>query len=167
DEEMDRGFEFAKALGVKCITASSTLTCAKKLVPFVEKHKILVGMHGHSNLKDPNEFAKPESFESAMAMSKYYRVNLDIGHFFAAAYDPAAYLENHHDKILTLHIKDRKKNQGDNMPFGEGDTPIKQVLQLMKAKKYKIPANIEYEYKGQDSVAEVKKCFEYCKQALG
>jgi sugar phosphate isomerase/epimerase len=52
------------------------------------------------------------------------------------------------------------------MPFGEGDTPIKAVLQLLKQKKYKIPANIEYEYKGQDAVAEVKKCFEYCKQAL-
>jgi hypothetical protein len=40
------------------------------------------------------------------------------------------------------------------------------VLQLLKQKKYDIPANIEYEYKGEDTVAEVRKCFEYCRAAL-
>ena len=166
DEELDRGFFFAKSLGVKCLTASSTLSAARRLVPFAEKHKIPVGMHGHSNLKDPNEFAKPESFQQAMAMSKYFRVNLDIGHFFAAGYDPVQYISEHHDKIVCLHIKDRKANQGDNVPFGEGQTPIKEVLQLLKSKRYRIPANIEYEYKGQDAVAEVKRCYDYCRKAL-
>ena len=66
---------------------------------------------------------------------------------------------------MTLHIKDRKKNQGANVVFGEGDTPIKPVLQLLKTKKWKIPANIEYEYKGADTVAEMKKCADYCKKA--
>ena len=64
-------------------------------------------------------------------------------------------------------MKDRKKNDGDNMPFGQGDTPIKQVLRLLKEKKYKMPANIEYEYKGtEDAAVEVKKCLQYCKEAL-
>jgi sugar phosphate isomerase/epimerase len=166
DEEIARGFEMAKALGVKHITASSTLTTARRVAPLAEKNKIVVGMHGHSNIKDPNEFAKPESFAEAMKLSKYIGVNLDIGHFFAAGYDPVAYLEQHHDRIVTLHIKDRKKNDGDNMTFGQGETPIKEVLQLLKHKRYKIPANIEYEYAGGDTVAEVRKSFEYCKNAL-
>jgi len=69
---------------------------------------------------------------------------------------------------LTLHIKDRKKNHGPNMPFGEGDTKIKEVLNVLKTKHYPIPANIEYEYgkPGMDTVAEVKKCFDYIKAAL-
>ena len=166
DEEIDRGFEMAKALGVKIITASSTLPAAKRVVPFAEKHQMIVAMHGHSNLEDPNEFAKPESFAQANAMSKYFGVNLDIGHFFAAGFDPVAYLEKNHDRIHVLHIKDRKKGNGENTPWGEGDTPIKEVLQLLKAKKYPIPANIEYEYQGEDTVAEVRKCLQYCKDAL-
>jgi len=166
DAELERGFEFAKALGAKCITASSTLSTAKRLAPIADRHKIPVGMHGHSNVKDPNEFAKPESFAQAMALSPYFRVNLDVGHFFAAGYDPVKYLEEHHDQIVTLHLKDRKKDQGANQPFGQGDTPLKEVLQLLKAKKYRIPANIEYEYKGEDSLAEVKKCYAYCREAL-
>ena len=166
DEEIDRGFLMAKALGAKFITASSTLKAAKRVAPFADKHKMMVAMHGHSNLKDPNEFAKPESFEAAMAMSKYFGVNLDIGHFFAAGYDPIPFIEKYHARISNLHIKDRKKDDGPNMVWGEGDTPIKPVLQFLKSKKYNIPANIEFEYRGEDSVAEVKKCFEYIKGAL-
>jgi sugar phosphate isomerase/epimerase len=154
---------------VEVITASSTLTAAKRVAPFANKHKIKVAMHGHNNLTDPNQFAKPESFAAAMAMSRYFYVNLDIGHFWSAGYDPVAYLEQHHNRISTLHIKDRiKDDQKANKPFGEGNTPIKEVLQLLKTKKWPIPANIEYEYgtQGMDSVAEVKKCFQYLKDAL-
>jgi sugar phosphate isomerase/epimerase len=166
DEEIDRGFQMAEALGVKLITASSTLSSAKRVAPFAEKHKITVAMHGHSNLKDPNQFAKPESFSSALGMSKYFAVNLDVGHFFAAGFDPVAYIEANHDRITNLHLKDRKKDDGANTPWGEGDTPIKQVLQLLKQKKYDIPANIEYEYQGADAVVEVGKCFQYIKDSL-
>jgi sugar phosphate isomerase/epimerase len=166
DDEIDRGFDMAKALGAKVITASTTVSMAKRVVPFAEKHKMIVAMHGHSNLTDPEQFAKPESFAAAMAMSKFYWVNLDIGHFVAANYDPIQYIKEHHDRISNIHLKDRKKNEGPNTPWGEGDTPIKEVLQLLKQNRYDIPAFIEYEYKGADSVAEVKKCFQYSKDAL-
>ncbi|HKW99953.1 MAG TPA: sugar phosphate isomerase/epimerase [Bryobacteraceae bacterium] len=167
DEEIARGFEMAKALGVGIITASSTLSVVDRVDREAQKAKIKVGFHGHSDTKHPNEFSSPESFEKAMAgRSPYIDINLDIGHFFAAGFDPVDFLNKHHERIVTLHIKDRKKNQGENMPFGEGDTPIKPVLHLLETKKYRIPANIEYEYKGGDTVVEVKKCFEYCKQAL-
>jgi sugar phosphate isomerase/epimerase len=166
DVEINRGFEMAKALGVDIITASSTLTAAKRVAPFANLYRMTVAMHGHDNVKDPNQFATPESFEKAMALSKHFCINLDIGHFFAAGYDPVEFLEKHHDRITNLHIKDRKKNHGDNTPWGEGDTPIKQVLQLLKSKKYDIPADIEYEYRGADPVVEVRKCFQFCKDAL-
>jgi L-ribulose-5-phosphate 3-epimerase UlaE len=53
------------------------------------------------------------------------------------------------------------------VPWGQGDTPIKQVLQLLKEKKYPMRAFIEYEYKGtDDAVTEVKRCLQYCKDAL-
>ena len=167
DEEIKRGFEIAKALGVKCITASSNVSTAKRIDPFAKQYKMRVGMHNHSNIK-PNEFATPDDFAKAMAgTSEYICINLDIGHFTAAGFDAVDYLKQHHDRIVTIHIKDRKKNQGDNVIFGEGDTPIKEVLTTLQKNGWKIPANIEYEYKGADTVAEVKRCYEYCKKALG
>lgn len=170
NEEIDRGFRMTKALGTDIITTSTTLTCAKRLVSPAEKYKVKVAMHGHDETEKPNEFATPESFASGLAMSPQFYVNLDIGHFTAGGYDPVSYIEEHHSKILALHIKDRKKNHGPAVPFGQGDTLIRQVLLLLKSKNYSIPANIEYEYNddqpGLDTVAEVRKCFGYCKQIL-
>jgi len=166
DEETERGFQMAQALGAKAITASSNVSTAKRVDPFALKYKLPVGMHNHSNIR-PNEFATPENFAEAMkGASPFIRINLDIGHFTAAGFDPVSYLQEHHTHVVTLHLKDRKKNQGENTEWGKGDTQIKEVLQLLKKRKWPIPANIEYEYKGEDSLAEVKKCLAYCKQAL-
>jgi sugar phosphate isomerase/epimerase len=167
DEEIDRGFEITKALGAGFITSSTTLAVAKRIVPFAAKHKMAVSMHNHSNTSDPNEFATPESFAAVVKMSPHFKINLDIGHFTAANYDAVAYLRQHHADITNLHIKDRKKNQGDNMPWGQGDTPITQVLQLLKQEKWPIRAYVEYEHRGTaGAVAEVKGCVEYAKRAL-
>ena len=165
DGEIERGFEMAKALGAKCITASSNVTTARRIDKFAKKAKMLVGVHNHSNIR-PNEFATPEDFDKARAGTSNIAINLDIGHFVAAGFDPVDYITQHHDDIVTLHLKDRKENQGENTVFGMGDTPIIEVLHLLRENKYKIPANIEYEYKGEDTLAEVRKCFQYCKTAL-
>ena len=167
DAEIDRGFEMTRALGTNVLTTSTQMTVAKRIAPLADTHKMLVGLHGHSNVTDPNEFATPESFAAAMKLSKYLKVNLDVGHFVSADYDPVAYIREHHADITNLHLKDRKKHQGDNTPWGQGDTPIKEVLQLLKKERWPIPVDIEYEYRGTGtSPEEVKKCMEYAKQAL-
>jgi sugar phosphate isomerase/epimerase len=167
DVEIDRGFEMTKALGAEYITASTTIPVARRVAPFADKHRMVVAMHGHSNTTDPNEFASPASFAAAMALSSYFKVNLDIGHFTAANFDPVAYLREHHSQITNLHIKDRRRNQGDNTPWGQGDTPIAAVLQLVKKERWPITADIEYEYRGSGSpVEEVTKCRQVIMQAL-
>jgi sugar phosphate isomerase/epimerase len=167
DAEIDRGFEIARALGAEIITASTTLSVAKRVVPFAEKHRMVVAMHNHSNLKDPDEFATPASFAAAVAMSPRFKVNLDIGHFTAANFDAVAYLREHHASVTNLHIKDRKRDQGDNTPWGEGDTPIRDVLRLLRQERWPIRAHVEYEYRGTgSSIEEVKKCAAYARQAL-
>ncbi|MGJ5813786.1 sugar phosphate isomerase/epimerase family protein [Paludibaculum fermentans] len=170
DDDIEFGFQMAKALGVKGITTSTTLTMAKRIAPFADKHKLLVGYHGHDATNDPNQTATLESYQTLMGYGKYNGVNLDIGHFTAAGYDAVAFIKEHHAKITNLHIKDRKKDHGPNVAvWGTGDTPMKQVLQLLKAEKYPIPANLELEYpipEGSDIIAEAKKCLAYVKSCL-
>ncbi len=166
DEEIERGFEMAKALGAPALTASSTISVTRRVAPFAARYKMMVGMHGHDNLADPNEFARPESFEAAMRESAWIGLNLDIGHFTAAGFDSLPFLEKYHSRTVTIHIKDRTKNQGPNVIWGQGDTPLKATLELLKQRRWNIPANIEYAYKGGDTVTEVKKCYAYCKSVL-
>jgi sugar phosphate isomerase/epimerase len=165
DAEIERGFDMAKALGARVITASASTAVVTRVAPVAARHKIPVAMHNHSRIA-PNEFATPENFTTAMKAGPFIAVNLDIGHFTAANFDAVRFLTEHHDRILSLHIKDRKRNDGPNVPFGEGDTPIGPVLRLLRDRKWSIPANIEYEYKGGDTVEEVRRCLEYCRRQL-
>jgi sugar phosphate isomerase/epimerase len=165
DTEIDRGFEMAKALGAPVITASSNVKTVPRIAPAAARHKMLVGMHNHSRV-DPNEFASAQSLADALRAGPFMAINLDIGHFTAANEDAVAFLRQHHDRIVTIHIKDRKRNEGPNLPFGTGDTPIVAVLRLLNENGWPIPANIEYEYKGGDSVDEVGRCLDYCRKAL-
>jgi sugar phosphate isomerase/epimerase len=169
DDEIERGFEIAKALGTDIITASTNLPTAKRLVPFLEKHRMYVAIHGHSDVKNSNQFSSPATFAAGLELSKYFKVNLDIGHFWAAGFDPVAYIQQEHANITNLHLKDRLKNEGANVPWGEGPdhTPVRQVLQLLKQKQWPIPAFVEYEYQGPGTPEqEVAKCVQYSKEYI-
>ena len=169
-EEMEYCFNVAKALGCKAITCEPPLSQTKQLGEFAAKHKIMIGYHGHSNMTSEEAFAKPSSWETAMANSQWNGCNIDIGHFTAGnGYTPLEFIKKHHARITNLHLKDRKINQGPNMAWGQGDTKIKEVLQLMKKEKYSFPACIELEYpvpEGSTVMAELAKCVQYCKDAL-
>ena len=165
DDEIEYAFMMAKALGVKAISTSTQVSMAKRTAPFADKHQIPLAFHGHDNLTDPDETATPESFATILAASKYHAINLDIGHFTAANFDPVAYLQQHHARITHLHLKDRKKDHGANVPWGQGDTPITAVLKLLEKNKWDIPGNVEFEYPG-DPIVEVGKCLQDCREAL-
>jgi sugar phosphate isomerase/epimerase len=170
DGELDYSFQVTKALGARFITCEPPRGATKRIGAFAEKHKLMVGYHGHANVTGAEAFGGPQSWEEVMAYSKYNGANVDIGHFIAGnGYSPAEYIQKHHARITNLHIKDRKKNQGPNAVWGEGDTPIREILQLMKREKYDFMATIEMEHRvpeGSDTMAELAKCIQYCREAL-
>lgn len=166
DEDIDFNFMVAKTLGCAGITTERSDAFAKKVAPFAEKHKIWVGFHNHTN-----NYPMLDKADPLLSHGPYLGFNFDIGHYVAGSkgLSPIPVLEKYHDRIVSLHLKDRTP-EGGNVPWGQGKTPIKEVLQLMKKEKWTFPADIELEYQippGSNSVAEVARCFQYCKEALG
>jgi sugar phosphate isomerase/epimerase len=167
DEEYDYTFNVARILGASQVTmempTSGDLT--KRIGNFAAKHKMMVGYHAHLQ-------ATPTTWDEALSQSPYNGINLDIGHYTAAGnHDAVAFIRKNHARITSMHLKDRKfaENGGQNMPWGQGDTPIKEALQLLKTEKYKFPATIELEYappEGSDSEKEIVKCLAFAKAAL-
>jgi sugar phosphate isomerase/epimerase len=170
DDEIDHFFQMAKSLGARSIASLNSVSMSKRIGPFADKHKMLVGYHNHSNVTDPEEFCSPQSWETAMSYAKYNGINLDVGHWVAGNnVSPVPFMKKYHGRITNLHLKDRKKNQGPNMPWGQGDTPLKEILQVVRQEKYRFPADIELEYpipSGSDAVTEVGKCLQICREAL-
>ena len=165
DEEIDFNFQVAKALGCVGITTERSEAMAKRLAPFADKHKIWVAFHNHTN-----NYPVMDKTDPILSYGQYIGFNFDVGHYFAGTkgLSPIPVIEKYHDRILSLHLKDRTA-EGGNLPWGQGKTPIKEILQLMRKEKWTFPGDIELEYKipqGSDSVAEVAKCLQYCKEAL-
>jgi sugar phosphate isomerase/epimerase len=165
DDELDYSFALAKAMGARAISTeiSQNQDELKRVGQFADKHQLMVGYHGHME-------TGPADWEKAFSYAKFNGANLDIGHFVAGNNtSPVPFLKQHHDRITHLHIKDRKLNRGENTPFGQGDTPIKEVLQLVRDNKWPIQATIEFEYPvpaGSDRMAEQAKCIQFCKDCL-
>jgi len=165
DEAIDFNFQIAKALGSEAITLERSEEMAKRLAPFAEKHNIRIGFHNHTN-----NYPILDRPDPILDISPKIGFNFDVGHYFAGTKgkSPIPVLEKYHDRITNLHMKDRTVD-GGNVPWGQGQTPLKEVLQLLKREKWPIPADIEVEYKipqGSTAVAEVARCAEYCREAL-
>jgi sugar phosphate isomerase/epimerase len=162
-EEIDYCFNVARTMGANGITLERTDDTMKMLGPYADKNKIMVGYHNHTEVNF-------NSWDAGLAAHKYNAMNLDVGHYVAGTNEsPIPLIKKYSDRILNLHLKDRKKNNGDNMPWGQGDTPLREILQLMKKEKYTFMADIELEYpipEGSNAVTEVGKCIDFCKEAL-
>lgn len=169
EEEINYSFNVARALGAKGVGAEISEIAAKRLGPIAEKQGMYAIFHQHSQPKEPGW-----TFEKYLDYSPNNRLNFDAGHYYGCTgLHPNAIIERLHDRISTIHIKDKtgpKSNPAEtNMPFGKGETPLSDVLLLVKKNKWPIYVDIELEYRipeGSDAVSEVKKCVEYCKEIL-
>src|SRR5438874_4437135 len=163
DPELDYAFGLANAVGAKAISCELDVDGSKRVGRFADKHNLMVGYHGHTKASMP-------MWETAFTYAKHNGANLDIGHYIAGNFgSPMEFLQKHHDRVTHVHIKDRKKDEGANVPFGQGDTPIKEVLRQIRDNKWPIQATIEFEYPippGSDRMTEIAKCVQFCKDAL-
>lgn len=165
DGELDYIFNLAKTLGARAISTEIAKSDEelKRVGGFADKHQFLVCYHGHAA-------TGPAEWEKAFSLAKFNGANVDIGHFVAGDHgSPVEFITKYHERISHVHIKDRKKGNGPNTPFGEGDTPIIEVLRLIRDNKWPIQATIEFEYKvpaGSDRMTELARAVKYCRDAL-
>ena len=167
DEEYDYIFHVADTLGANHVTLelSNDAAFTKRIGDFAAKKKMRVAYHAHMQ-------ATITAWDAVLEQSKGNAINLDCGHYVAATSEsPIPLIQKHSSRIASMHLKDRKKgsNGGANLPWGQGETPIKEILTLMRQEKYKFPASIELEYQipeGSDAVVETAKCVQFSKNAL-
>ena len=169
DEQMDRPFIGAQLLGIDILSS----TVGKHLVPRIgkacQKFNMRVGLHNERwPNKQPDQIEGPRDFlEVLEKSSERINITLDVGHFYAAGYDPVKFIREHHDRIVGLHLKDREReSQHTDLPFGKGTTPLITVARTLKNLRFTHAANIEWEVEGVDPVKGVADALAYLKQAL-
>jgi hypothetical protein len=169
DNEIEYSFKAARALGAKGVSTEIGDKASAKLGPIAQKMGMYAIMHQHLQPGEPGW-----TFDKFLQYSPAIMLNFDAGHYFGATgLHPNGIIERLHDRIVSIHMKDKtgpKSNPANtNMPWGKGETPIADILLLLKKNKWPIYADIELEYpvpESSDAVAEVKKCVEFCKNIL-
>ena len=169
DEEIDYAYRAAKTLGAIGITDEYSEMAINRLGKFAEKHQSLAMYHTHGQPAEPGF-----SFDPIFAASPANYLNLDAGHYFGATgLHPNEIIIKYHDRIRSIHIKDKTSPKGTpagaNMPFGKGETPIEDILLLLKKEKWPINVDVELEYQipeGSDAAKEVAKCIDYMRNIL-
>jgi sugar phosphate isomerase/epimerase len=169
DAEFDYYFNIAKAMGATQISLEQgpANDHTQKLGDFAAKHGMMTAYHAHLQ-------ATITAWDDLIAQSKGNGVNLDAGHYVAGSgQSPIPAIKKYADmnRMCSLHLKDRTTPAHCelNLPWGQGETPIAEILQTIRKNKWKFPATIELEYQipaGSDAVLEVKKCVEFCRKAL-
>jgi sugar phosphate isomerase/epimerase len=176
DEEYAYIWNVTETLGANHVTMELPTDDAllARVAAYAEKRKLRIAFHTHGQ-------GGSSGFDKVLKASPYTALNFDVGHYYGVnGQSPVPLVEQYHTRIASLHLKDRKgptpgaptegaRAGGPNMPWGQGETPLKEVLLSMKKNKYKFPASIEYEYttpEGSDVITEMKKCVEYCRKAL-
>lgn len=166
DDEIDATFRQAKTLGVSTVSSPLTMAMARRLVPFANRYQIAVAIHNQVDGNRSGAIDTP-ALKQALALSPAFAVKLDIGNLTASNCDAVAELREHRSRVSYVLVRDRLRNGGASQPFGEGDTPIKQVLSVLGTSTPAIPALVEYDYVGlRSSVEELKACVAYCRTAL-
>ncbi len=173
-ELLDRSFRGAGLLGTSIMTTSTEKSIVPRLDAWCQKHEVTMGLHNHwlgdawfkgdraQNFEGPADWA-----EALAGRSKRIAINLDLGHFSAAGHDPVAFFREHHDRIVSLHVKDRDSNAGHTYRrFGHGATPIAEVLSAARDLGFRYAVNIEYELEEQDPTDGVRDSFAYMRRVL-
>jgi sugar phosphate isomerase/epimerase len=168
EAELGQTFEIAEVLGARLITLTVTLPAARLIAPMVEKSRFLVGIQGNPNMNptNPDAISRPEQYAEAVALSKSYGMSFDIGDATGGGYDTLKFVEAHLDRIALIYLKDRRKDRL-SVSWGDGDTPVAEILRLIRVRKPGIRCYIDCDYKTTDRPADVKRSFEFAKRALG
>jgi sugar phosphate isomerase/epimerase len=168
DKEIDRDFLIAKALGSRYLGRPEGIERITRMARAAEKHNFPIYVH--------NEDQGPDYLLAAMAVSPIVHINLDTGNYTKFGHnDQLAFIEAHHARISHFHLKDAKRD-GPYTLFGQGDTPVKEILWMLRDKHYDIGAFLENEvgfdehFKGKPlampTMDALRQAIAYMKQVL-
>ena len=156
DDEIDTTFRQVRALGASTVSSPMTMATAARLAPVAARHQMTVAIHNQVD-GNPAGAIGTGQLSEALALSPAFRLKLDVGNLTASNCDAVSELRERETRVSHVLLKDRLRNGGASQHFGEGDTPIPAVLDLLETSRASIPAFLEYDYVGlYSSVEEVR-----------
>jgi inosose dehydratase len=162
-------FEFAKAVGVKVLTADPSPDSFDSLEKLVAEYDIRIAIHNHG---PGHRYDKLESVAKAVeGRHKWIGVCVDTGHFLRSAEDPVKVIKALGPRVFGAHLKDEKDfgvKASHNVVIGKGHLDVVGVFKALKEVQFPAEGalSLEYEANPQNPVDDMKACLEVAKEAI-
>ncbi len=157
-------FDFAKDMGVETLVAEPPAEVFEALDRLCQEYQMNLAIHNHSEAAG-SKYWRPENvLKVCEGRSKFIGACPDTGHYVRTGLDPVECLRKLDGRIITVHLKDVAElgnPESRDVPLGEGKANYTQVLQTLRALKFRGIATIEYEHLSPQLVEDVSKCVEF------
>jgi sugar phosphate isomerase/epimerase len=164
EEEWNKLFEFAKAMGIQTIVTEADSMQLNYIEPLCVKYGIFIALHNHPK---PSKYWSPDyTMQQIANRNKYIGICADFGHWVRSGLNPIESLQKCKGRILSIHAKDLIPAQGafngyHDVPWGTGTSNFAGMMWELKNQGYKGTFTVEYEYNWDKSLPEVKESAAY------
>ena len=164
EEEVNRGFEYAKRVGVKLIVGVPNL----ELLPYVDKKVKEYGFNYAIHLHGPDIALYPDAtdvWNHTKDLDPRIGMCLDIGHDLRNGCDPVADLKKYHKRVFDVHIKDvtDSSKAGRGIEIGRGKIDFPSFIKMMRSVNYTGVCSLEYEKDMKDPFLGIAESIGYFK----
>lgn len=166
EQEARKIFEFAKKMGLIAVTTES-VDAIDTIEKLVKEYDIKVGFHDHPKRpNNPNYRMWDPNYVLSVVKDRDHRIGscADVGHWVRSGLNPVDCLKILNGRIISSHLKDLNefgKVEAHDVPYGQGVSNIKGVLDELKRQNFQGNISVEYEYHWLNSVPEVRQCIDF------
>ncbi len=156
-------FRFAKALGVKILTANPTPESFASLEILSPDFDVKIAIHNHGPGARYDKAA--DTLRAVQDRIPYIGACVDTGHVIRSGEKPHEVIEQLGSRVLSLHLKDWIHG-GEEQILGKGDIDLVAVAKALKNVGFAGPVMFEYENHPENPVPDMLEGLKNWQEAL-
>jgi sugar phosphate isomerase/epimerase len=163
-------FEFAKAMGIKSLSADPTPDKATfdLLDKLCAEYDVAIAIHNHGPGHRYNKISDVEK----VVKDRHPKIGacVDTGHYLRSDEDPVEAVQRLGKRVFGCHVKDVKttevegKKQKQFKIAGEGDLNVVGLLKALKAIDYQYCLALEYEENAKNPLPDIESCLKHVRE---
>lgn len=163
-----RIFEFARALGARCISADPDPNALANLDALVREFDIRIAIHNHGPGHRYNKAV--DVLRAIENRDERIGACADLGHYIRAGENPLEVIRVLKGRLYGIHLKDFASMTADakGVILGQGHLDVQAVFASLIDAKFPPDGalSLEYEEHPQDPIDEIRQCVDVAKKAL-
>jgi len=167
DDKNRRLFEFAKAAGIRCLSADPSPDSFESLDKLVKEFDIRIAIHNHGPTHRYNKAL--DVLGACEPYDERIGACADLGHYIRSGEDPVSVIRLLGKRLYGIHLKDfaEMKDKTHGVILGEGHLDVEGVFAALAHVGF--PADgclsLEYEENKDNPTDDIRKCLAIAKQA--